>query len=155
MTDKPKDGAFVVIFKDNLLDKVFLIFRPDKSIWNLPGGGIEAGESPNEAALRETEEETGFTLCELVFKGIHKNMGSTKGEVWNVTYLYTSIDPSGDFKPESPGSEGEWFLVNNLPQNIQSITSTRVLDAVNSSASPFVKEFYGIRHRDIRKSLSS
>lgn len=142
---KPKDGAFVVLFNDELLDKVFLIYRPDKSIWNLPGGGIEANERPTDAALRETKEETGFTLNRLVFKGVHKNIISANGEVLNTTYLYTSIGPSGDFKPEFPGSEGKWFSVENLPQNIQSITSTRVRDALDNGVSPFMKDFYGMR----------
>ena len=129
---------------------MFLSFRPDKSIWNLPGGDIESDENPADAALRETKEETGFTIRTLVSKGVHKNIISVSGEVWNITYLYTSIDPSGDFKPEFPGSEGEWFSVDNLPQNIQSITSTRVTDALKSDATPFVKEFYGTKQRNIK-----
>lgn len=33
--------------------------------WNLPGGGIESGESPVEAALRETREETSLLVYTL------------------------------------------------------------------------------------------
>jgi 8-oxo-dGTP diphosphatase len=29
-------------------------------VWTLPGGGLEFGESPSRAVLRELEEETGF-----------------------------------------------------------------------------------------------
>lgn len=140
MTTKPKDGAFVVLFKDDRLDKVFLVFRPDKSIWNLPGGGIEEDESPNDAAIRETTEETGFVLERTAFKGTHKNISST-GVVWNVTYLFTSIGPMGSFKPEFAGSKGEWFAIDKLPQNIQSITTARIRDALNSGDAPFSKEF--------------
>ncbi len=35
-------------------------------IWQMPQGGIEKGELPQEAAFRELEEETGVTSVELV-----------------------------------------------------------------------------------------
>jgi 8-oxo-dGTP diphosphatase len=30
--------------------------------WNVPGGGIEKGEEPRQAAVREVQEETGLTI---------------------------------------------------------------------------------------------
>ena len=32
-----------------------------KVVYDMPGGAIEAGETPSQAALRELEEETGYT----------------------------------------------------------------------------------------------
>jgi 8-oxo-dGTP pyrophosphatase MutT (NUDIX family) len=42
--------------------------------WQLPGGWIEAGESPQRAARREVFEETGIELLEPKFIGITSNV---------------------------------------------------------------------------------
>jgi 8-oxo-dGTP diphosphatase len=46
--------------------------------WQLPGGWIEAGESPQQAAQREVAEETGLKLRELHFIGITNNVFSVR-----------------------------------------------------------------------------
>ncbi|WP_091049569.1 NUDIX hydrolase [Glycomyces sambucus] len=54
-------GAGAVVVKD---DKVLLLWRhrfiTDTWGWEIPIGGIEPGETPEEAARREVEEETGW-----------------------------------------------------------------------------------------------
>jgi len=42
--------------------------------WQLPGGWIEAGEAPREAARREVLEETGLSLQDLKFVGLTSNV---------------------------------------------------------------------------------
>lgn len=53
-------GAFAIIFNEQ--NRVLLSHRCDIDLWNLPGGGIEIGELPTEAVVREVKEETGLNV---------------------------------------------------------------------------------------------
>mgnify|MGYP003342957543 CR=1 FL=1 len=60
---RPCVGA-MIINEDNKvwLGKRINIAHPEaKLLWQMPQGGIDPGESPEEAALRELEEETGVS----------------------------------------------------------------------------------------------
>ena len=48
--------------------KIGIGVRPnEKNLWQMPQGGIDFGESPEHAAYRELEEETGTKQAEIVF----------------------------------------------------------------------------------------
>ena len=60
--ERPVVGVGAVIVQD---DKVVLIrrrFEPLKGEWSLPGGGVEVGETLEQAVAREMLEETGFEV---------------------------------------------------------------------------------------------
>ena len=48
--------------------------RENEFEWQLPGGWIDRGESPEQAARREVCEETGLQLQEVRFVGITNNI---------------------------------------------------------------------------------
>lgn len=67
--DKPPPGyrANVGICLVNNRNEVFVAARVDvPEAWQMPQGGIDEGEEPQDAAKRELREETGVTSAELI-----------------------------------------------------------------------------------------
>jgi len=50
------------VISDEKDEHILLILREDFRIWALPGGGLESGETPEQAALRETREKSGYEV---------------------------------------------------------------------------------------------
>lgn len=142
---KKKNGAFVTIFKNKKRDQIFLVFRSDYPIWVQPGGGIEPGETPKKAAIRETLEETGFKIRITRKIGVYEYVKPKTGEKINLTHLYDGEILSGTFSPEFSGCKGLWFYIKNLPKDITDKTRQRIMDAADSDGKEFYKKVYPIR----------
>lgn len=52
-------GVFAIIFSKDKKEMV-MVKRRDFPLWVFPGGGVEDGETPEEACEREVHEETGL-----------------------------------------------------------------------------------------------
>ncbi len=83
---------------------VFVGQRKDRDLdaWQMPQGGVEKGEAPDEAALRELEEETG------VGRGAVTVVAQTKG--WLPYELPHDLVPK-IWKGRFRGQEQKWFLM--------------------------------------------
>ena len=62
-TDKVRFCVRVLLFNDD--GKICVVKSEKYGYMQLPGGGIESGESIAEALRRETEEETGFLIKDI------------------------------------------------------------------------------------------
>nr|WP_221185332.1 NUDIX domain-containing protein [Flexivirga oryzae] len=95
---------------------------PAQGKWTLPGGGIEFGEAPADAAVRECVEETGLTPVIGQILGIHSNTyDSDDGiERHGIRILYAGSFAEGAPAAVSP-EDGEidevgWFPCDALPR---------------------------------------
>lgn len=58
----PKRVSSAAMILENADGKVLVVKANYKSYWTLPGGVVDPGETPKEAALRETLEEVGIDI---------------------------------------------------------------------------------------------
>ena len=82
-------------------DGVLLIRRgrtPGEGLWALPGGHMEAEESPESAAVRELEEETGVRVAPDAVRVVATNDGMLDGERYSVTFGFVAAraDAAGE-----------------------------------------------------------
>ena len=91
----------------------------DDFVWQLPGGWIEPGESPQHAARREVNEETGLQLGELQFVGITSNVFSRCDHSISL-YFEAECLESGVLKtPENDKcSAWEWKHWSEINENL-------------------------------------
>src|SRR3954447_26395381 len=58
----PKVAVGVTVFRDDGLLLVRRVMEPGRGKWALPGGWVDVGQDPREAAAREAMEEAGVTV---------------------------------------------------------------------------------------------
>lgn len=77
--------------------------------WECPAGGIEKGESPRQAAIRELYEETHQTQTELDFKGLFK-VRDAKGVVKYQAVYAGSLSGLSPFVPDDEDEMEKIYL---------------------------------------------
>ena len=67
---RPLQMVAGIVFVFDCEGRILLQKRADDHTWCVPGGSMELGETPEQAARREAFEETGLVLGELEFFSI-------------------------------------------------------------------------------------
>ena len=108
--------ATCIVVSDEF-DRLLLVKRnvePQKGKWCLPGGFMELGETPEQAALRELKEETSLIGEINLLLGAMANSNPVYNTVLIVGYLVTNFE--GEIKAGDDASDIDFFFYENLPE---------------------------------------
>ena len=138
-----KHGAFAVIFDEQR--RVLLCHRRDMDAWNLPGGGIEPGESPWDAAIREVREEVCLDVAVLRLTGVY-----WKPETQDLVFNFECRVVGGTAALSDEADDIGYFALDELPPNTAPYQVERIRDALADSPTALLKVQTGGRSiRDV------
>ncbi|MFF1451247.1 NUDIX domain-containing protein [Streptomyces sp. NPDC058274] len=106
-----------------------LLGRHRKGTWELPGGTVEAGESLQEAVVRELGEETGLRAQPVDVRLLGSHLDHVDGVVRVTVGAHVTLwhGRPADQPGESVG-HWRWFPLDRLPQNLF-VCSAQILGA--------------------------
>ncbi|MDL2345147.1 NUDIX domain-containing protein [Deinococcus sp. MIMF12] len=116
-------GAGVAVLQAG---EVLLVRRGDNGHWDVPGGGAQVGEAPEQAARRELHEETGLTVGNLRPLGVfpHRHTYPDGNVVDWETHVYVADFAGGEAQAGDDASELRWWPLERLPGEVSQTTQT-------------------------------
>ena len=102
-----RDGEFLILERAE---------EPFAGHWDVPGGFVEMGESPDEAAVREVREETGLAVIPTELIGAFTSeYGTTGRHTLDIAYL-CRIE-AGEFElNRDEKSDAAWVTLADMPE---------------------------------------
>lgn len=142
----PQSVVAVVLSADK--SAVLLIKRRDVPMWALPGGGIDPGESPEDAVVREVSEETGLKVKIVRQVALYTPVN----KLAKVTCLYecTSIDDSQPMQGEET-QEVAFFPLDALPTPFFFLHGEWIEDTKKNTPELIIKELSHITYFELFK----
>lgn len=129
-------GAFGII--EDVRNRILLCHRTDVDLWNLPGGGVEGGESPWAAVTREVLEETGLHIRPVQLPGVY-----SKPEVNEIVFSFRCNVLSGTIRLNDEADSIEYFALADIPENTSRKQVERMHHALERQDFPILHEQYG------------
>lgn len=85
--------------------------------WSLPGGGVEHGEHPADAVVREVSEETGYAVAVRALLGVRSSIWHGRdADVHMFGIVYEVEVVGGTLRHETDGSTDQagWFDLDDV-----------------------------------------
>ncbi|MGX7874359.1 NUDIX domain-containing protein [Mesorhizobium sp. ORM6] len=115
---------------DTATNSVFLIRHTYVPGWQLPGGGVEVGETMGEALARELTEEGNIALAgPPVLKSMHFNRRSSRRDHVGF-YLVEQFGQTAPKLPDHEIAEAGFFPLDRLPEDTTPATLRRIAEVL-------------------------
>ncbi|TPI54429.1 MULTISPECIES: NUDIX domain-containing protein [unclassified Mesorhizobium] len=109
-------------------NSLFLIRHTYVPGWQLPGGGVEIGETMAEALARELAEEGNITLtAPPVLRSMHFNRRASRRDHVGL-YLIEKFSQTAPKLPDREIAEAGFFPLDRLPQGTTPATLRRIAE---------------------------
>lgn len=143
---KFKIGVFGILLNDK--EEVLWCHRTDMDLWNLPGGGLDTNETPQEGVIREVLEETGLNVEVVSLSGVYTNVDQS-----NVTFIFYCKKTGGELALNSEARDLQYFANGKHPVNTSPAHVIRTNNFFKERSNVFVEKHSGKSSRQLLDEL--
>jgi ADP-ribose pyrophosphatase YjhB (NUDIX family) len=111
--EDPKVAAAVLVEQEGRVLLVRRVNEPQRGLWTLPAGFIDAGEDPARAAERECLEETSLSVRVTRVLDVIAGREHERGADFVIVYRAEIL--GGTLSPNDDADAVAWFEYNKLP----------------------------------------
>jgi ADP-ribose pyrophosphatase YjhB (NUDIX family) len=119
-------GAFALLYDGE--GRILFCHRSDADAWNLPGGQVERGEAPWQAAIRETYEETGLEVSVRRLAFVDERPARDE-----LVFTFACVPTGGALTLNEEVDQLAWFALTEAPANVAPRHAERILPAPGGS----------------------
>lgn len=116
MSEQPRVGVAIIVTTN---DRVLLIKRKGPhgtGTWSTPGGHLDFGETPEQCAAREAQEEVGIEVNDIHFRSVTNDLFESTGRHYITLWMEGTATGEPTVAAEREVSEIGWFTWDQLPE---------------------------------------
>jgi 8-oxo-dGTP pyrophosphatase MutT (NUDIX family)/endonuclease/exonuclease/phosphatase family metal-dependent hydrolase len=130
-----RPGAYGIVRRDGA---VLLVWDREDEAWYFPGGGIEAGETTEQALAREVTEETGFSLTSCT-PLVYVEQDTAEGVLKEQHFFMAEVDDTDAGPAEH---DVAWVPLADAPERLEPASRTALAMATPSLVTDAVDDLH-------------